>query len=158
MLNFTELYNRLPEEVRTALENQMQNPKWHPEGSVYNHIKLVFEDVQEMYPGDTDLLLVALFHDLGKLDTTEVKEDGHITSYGHENYATRYIAAYIYLYEDLNPDVDRIASICRNHMRAHQYESGQLKNAIKRQRFESHRYFNDIMKFQKSDSKRQGNG
>jgi len=160
MLNFTELYNRFPEEIRTSLENQMQNPKWHPEGSVYNHIKLVFEDVQEMYPDDTDLALVALFHDLGKIDTSTIKEkDGNkfIISYNHEYFASKYIDKYIHLFNDLNPNVERIKSICLQHMKAHLYVNGKIKKKYKLELFENDKYFNDVLKFEKADSNRQGN-
>jgi tRNA nucleotidyltransferase (CCA-adding enzyme) len=158
MIKFKDLYNRLPEAIRIGLEGCPQDPVWHPEGSVYNHVKLVFEDVQAMYPEDTDLLLAALFHDLGKIDTTETKPDGRITAYGHEHYAHRYIDRYIHLYDDLNPDVDKIKDVCSQHMKAHFYLDGKLKKPHKRKMFQEQTHFNDIMKFEKSDAKRQENG
>lgn len=158
MIKFNELYNRLPEDIRLGLENCQQDPRWHPEGSVYNHVKMVFEDIQKEYPEDTDLLIAALFHDLGKIDTTEIKEDGRITAYGHEHLAYRYIDRYIYLFEDLNPNVEKIKAVCSQHMKAHFYESGKLKKPHKVKMFIEQTYFEDIMKFEKADSKRQGNG
>jgi len=158
MLKFKNLYNRLPEAIRTGLEQCPQDPKWHPEGSVYNHIKLVFDDMQKICPGDTDLLIAVMFHDLGKLDTTETKEDGRITAYGHEHLAHRYIDRYIYLYEDLNPNIEKIKDVCSQHMKAHFYLSGKLKKPHKVKMFTEQKYFEDIMKFEKADANRQGNG
>ena len=40
---FEDLINRLPSVLVNALKKSMQDPIWHPEGSVYKHLKLVFE-------------------------------------------------------------------------------------------------------------------
>ena len=46
---------------------------------------------------------------------------------------------------------EQIKEIVKNHMRAGLYSSGQMKNIAKRKKFESLKYFNDIMKFLKCD-------
>lgn len=153
---FKELYKRFPKELRTKLENCLQDPIYHPEGSVYKHIKLVFEETEKMFSNDNDMLLVALFHDLGKIDTYTEKEmpDGRIkiTNYGHEYKAADYIDRYIHLFADMNPDINRIKVICSLHMKAHLYENGSLKKEHKRKIFEENQYFDDLMKFQKCDT------
>lgn len=70
-----------------------QNPKWHGEGNVWNHVKLVCESAAnicrehhwENEEGYVSLLLTsALFHDIGKGVTTHQGKDGRWHAYGHE--------------------------------------------------------------------------
>lgn len=70
-----------------------QNKKFHSEGNVWNHVKLVCEAAanicRELYweneEGYTSLLLTsALFHDIGKGVTTHQGKDGRWHAYGHE--------------------------------------------------------------------------
>lgn len=69
-----------------ALINIEQNPKWHPEGSVWNHTMLVINEAAKLKSEAKEpfkFMLSALFHDLGKAVATTVK-DGKIISYGHD--------------------------------------------------------------------------
>jgi len=71
----------------TALIGIQQNPKWHPEGDVYEHTKQAF-DAAASIVCDTDeeqliLMYAALCHDLGKATTTK-KIEGVWKSLGHE--------------------------------------------------------------------------
>jgi tRNA nucleotidyltransferase (CCA-adding enzyme) len=63
-----------------------QNPKWHPEGDVFEHtMQSLDAAAQVSYETDEQKLLVlyaALCHDLGKPKTTEERE-GRIISYEH---------------------------------------------------------------------------
>lgn len=64
-----------------------QNPKYHPEGDVFEHTMLVVDCAAELrsrakWP--LGFMIAALFHDLGKVVATETQPDGKITSYGHE--------------------------------------------------------------------------
>ncbi|MBI2064786.1 MAG: HD domain-containing protein [Candidatus Yanofskybacteria bacterium] len=74
-----------------ALIGVPQNPKYHPEGDVWTHTKMVIDSAVdiagEQKLSDEEkkiLLLAAVCHDLGKPATTK-EEDGKITSYGHED-------------------------------------------------------------------------
>lgn len=60
-----------------------QDPRWHPEGDVWTHTLLVIEYLPEN--ATFAMALSALFHDVGKRDTTVIRDDGRITAYGHEN-------------------------------------------------------------------------
>lgn len=65
-----------------------QDPRWHPEGDVFEHslqaldasVAYVYEDLQATLA----LRYAALCHDLGKVTTTQRSGDGSITSYGHD--------------------------------------------------------------------------
>ena len=64
-----------------------QNPKFHPEGDVFQHTMLVLDAAAALraragWP--LGFMIAALFHDLGKVVTTERQPDGKITAYGHE--------------------------------------------------------------------------
>lgn len=64
-----------------------QNPKFHPEGDVFEHTMYVLDsaaELREKAQWPLAFMYSALLHDLGKCVATEVQEDGRITSYGHE--------------------------------------------------------------------------
>jgi len=64
-----------------------QNPKFHPEGDVFEHTMLVLDEaakLREHSEWPLGFMLSALMHDIGKCVATEVQEDGRITAYGHE--------------------------------------------------------------------------
>lgn len=63
-----------------------QNPKFHPEGSVLNHILLVVDmasEVKGLSRNQKVFMWSALLHDIGKLTTTKIRK-GRITSYNHD--------------------------------------------------------------------------
>ena len=71
------------------MENTPQNPRWHGEGSVLEHTKLVTKAMTEspVFINADDqtqqiLYLTAVFHDIGKIRTTRL-EDGRLVSPGH---------------------------------------------------------------------------
>jgi tRNA nucleotidyltransferase (CCA-adding enzyme) len=64
-----------------------QDPKWHPEGDVWDHTLLVVDAAAGLRDGgDDDLVLMfaALCHDLGKPATTVVAMDGRVRSPAHD--------------------------------------------------------------------------
>lgn len=77
----------------SILKSTEQNPKWHSEGNVWNHVRLVCQEATKLCVGYDDLskeifLAAALFHDIGKgITTTFTKEKWH--SYEHEIYGEK---------------------------------------------------------------------
>ena len=64
-----------------------QNPKYHPEGDVFEHTMLVVDCAAGLRGRAQEplaFMISALLHDLGKVVATQVQEDGRITAYGHE--------------------------------------------------------------------------
>lgn len=64
-----------------------QNPKFHPEGDVFEHTMLVLDaaaQLRERAQWKLGFMLSALMHDIGKVVATQTQEDGRITAYGHE--------------------------------------------------------------------------
>lgn len=151
---FDTYIKKLPKKIIDDLKNTSQDPKWHPEGNVYNHTKLVFNAVLKNFGNDEGLLLSGLFHDLGKIDATKsIVKNGikKIVAYGHEFKSLAYIDTYFHLFSDDVDLKDRVHAITKNHMRAHMYIKGTLKNPAKRKAFEDDKFFADYMKFAKCD-------
>ena len=99
------------------LKSIKQNLKYHPEGNVWNHTKLVIDLAAKIrcYTDNEQLFMwSALFHDIGKLNTTKVIK-GRYTSYNHdvEGARTTYKILNKYMDESL---VNKISEIVRFHM------------------------------------------
>ena len=63
-----------------------QNPKYHPEGNVLNHILLVTDNASSIKEKSIDkqaFMWGAFLHDIGKLTTTKIRKN-RITSYNHD--------------------------------------------------------------------------
>ncbi|TVP76346.1 MAG: HD domain-containing protein, partial [Puniceicoccaceae bacterium] len=71
-----------------ALDGCAQDPKWHPEGDVWQHTGHCLDAYAAHRIGDEweDLIvgLAVLCHDMGKPDTTYTDEDGRIRSPRHD--------------------------------------------------------------------------
>ena len=71
-----------------ALIGCKQDPKWHPEGDVWEHTLRALDAATSLRKYDeTDnllLMLSVLCHDFGKPAVSEVDSRGHIISHGHE--------------------------------------------------------------------------
>ena len=82
-----------------ALRDCPQDPRWHPEGSVWTHTLLATDAAAAMRRGTPDdlvLMLAVLCHDFGKPETTSVTPEGRIVSPGHDTCtapAERFITA-----------------------------------------------------------------
>lgn len=75
-----------PFKLIKKLENIEQNKKYHPEGSVLNHVLLVVDKASEHkgYSENKEVFMwAALLHDIGKLTTTRIRKN-RITSYNHD--------------------------------------------------------------------------
>lgn len=105
------------------LKDCEQNPKWHSEGTAWEHSKLVAQAaidycVKYYYDKDCEcdnkiLLLSALFHDIGKGVTTEFKK-GNWHAYGHET-ASEKITRRLLWDEDIYIR-ETVCSLVRWHM------------------------------------------
>lgn len=68
------------------LETIDQNPKYHPEGNVLNHVLLVLDNaaqIKKFSKNSLSFMWAALLHDIGKITTTKIRK-GRITSYNHD--------------------------------------------------------------------------
>jgi len=65
-----------------AMHGVEQPPQFHPEGDVYQHVRLMLSKI--MQP-NLELALGVLFHDVGKKPTAKVDENGRIRFNEHES-------------------------------------------------------------------------
>lgn len=89
-------------EFLTKMQNVMQNPEFHGEGTVYTHTRMVGESlVRKEEFGSfslterTELFLAALLHDLGKIRTTAL-EDGKWVSPHHSAVGSRMARTFLW--------------------------------------------------------------
>jgi predicted kinase len=123
-----EVIEKIPE--FTTLNNCRQNPRWHSEGDVMQHTKMVCMEARQMvmtgkvFPYKNEqpfhkrlnmiFLAAALFHDIGKGVTTKLGKDGNWHSYGHENEGEK-ITRYLLWDEDI-ADRELVCALVRWHM------------------------------------------
>jgi len=104
------------------LAGTVQDKKWHPEGDVFEHTKLVLDEAvkqsKDLSKQDKrDVLYAALMHDISKPETTEVQPDGRTTSHGHEKAGEK--KARPILVDQFGLDhatADRASSLVGNHL------------------------------------------
>jgi poly(A) polymerase len=65
-----------------AMHGVDQPPQFHPEGDVYEHVRLMLTKIEQP---NLDLALGVLFHDVGKKPTAKVDENGRIRFNEHES-------------------------------------------------------------------------
>lgn len=119
--SYKELYNELPVELKELLFKQWnakQSPKWHPEGNSLKHILVVIKRAFHHYPDDPNMIITALFHDLGKMDAYGINpKTGQPTAYGHENRSEKYVEEFRDWIESyIGTDTDEIKYLVKNHM------------------------------------------
>ena len=111
--------------VLAKLERVPQDPEYHKEGDVLTHTRMVVEcltdDPEWRQLPDTDraeLWLGTLLHDIGKLKTTEIRDDGRISSRNHTAIGARMGRELIWMHPELSipfPSRERIAGYIRHH-------------------------------------------
>jgi putative nucleotidyltransferase with HDIG domain len=114
---FDHLLEQCPPLLRKRIEGLKgvpQNPKWHPEGNVYVHTKVVVNRLSKHQ--DLVLSWAAMFHDIGK-DTTTEYESGKLHAIGHERVSAKLVTRYFLflLFKGVNPF--KVREIVLNHMR-----------------------------------------
>ncbi len=120
----------LPELANTV--GIVQEPKWHPEGDVFEHSMQALDaaaKIIQKYDNEFDklvLLYAALCHDLGKVTTTK-EINGVIKSIGHENDSKKY-ARNMLLRITRNGDlIDAVTSLVLHHMTPLQFTKNNAK-------------------------------
>lgn len=117
-------FNRLVKEFKIVekLKETNQKPKYHREGNVYNHTKLVCSEVlnlrewEELNNRERAILYCsALFHDIGKLVTTR-EEDGQIVSPKHAVKGAKIFRDLAYREYEFDSKIrEEIAALIRYH-------------------------------------------
>jgi len=131
-----ELIRSMPQDLKKLFFDQWgakQSTKWHPEGNSLKHIILVLRRAYNKYGDDPNMIMAALFHDLGKMDTYAINpKTGEPTAYGHDAKSGEYVNQYadwILSFEGTNIDV--IEYLVVNHMKMKPSTWSVMKQAKK---------------------------
>lgn len=148
---FSVLFDMANENLQKEIlysKNTNQRKDKHPEGSVYNHTRIVTNKLHKKYR-NINLTLSGLFHDLGKNHTTIFNhEKGFYTAYEHEKVSVDIIDKNRRWVKKMGGNIDLIKYVVKNHMRIkylNEMRSG------KRKRFESEKYFKYVQMFTNCD-------
>lgn len=118
---YNQMYKMAPAEIQKLLDKCAdipQSEKWHPEGHVLKHTKIVYERARAT--GNLDLSIAAIFHDLGKISTTKKNKHGSWAAHGHEFVSKRIVEEHEKWIESIGGDPDVIKDIVWNHMKIKQ--------------------------------------
>ena len=114
-----------------------QSPDYHPEGTVYNHIRLMLEQLPLDAP--PSLPWAAILHDIGKPPTASVDEKtGAIHFYGHEKIGADMARVILNRLRFPKKDVDEIVACVRQHMQfkdVKQMRTATLRRLLLRETF-----------------------
>jgi len=123
-LRESELLRFFPELL--ALVDVPQDARWHPEGDVWVHTRMVCDEAAALRDGGPDdeaLMFGALCHDLGKPGTT-THEDGRIRSAGHSEEGVPLVRTFLERLRAPATLTDRVATLVLHHL-----APGSLYNA-----------------------------
>jgi putative nucleotidyltransferase with HDIG domain len=150
-VNTKSLVKMMPEELKDLFFKQWnakQSKKWHPEGNTLKHILVVLKRAYHHFQNDPNMIMAALFHDLGKMDTYAINpKTGEPTAYGHEDESVKYVeqfADWISSFEDT--DVDEIKYLVKNHMKVKPRTWDEMRDS-KKEVIMSHPAFEKLMHF-----------
>lgn len=114
-----------------------QSPNYHPEGSVYNHIRLMLEQL----PPDAapPLPWAAILHDIGKPPTASVDAaTGAIHFYGHEKVGAEMAHEILNRLRFPKKEINEIVACVRQHMQfkdVKQMRTATLRRLLMRETF-----------------------
>ncbi len=107
----------LPELFDTV--TTVQDPLWHPEGSVFEHTKQAVDAAaQQQYKDSSERLIVvyaALCHDLGKVVTTR-EIDGRVRALGHDVKGVFLARSMLKRITNKQNVIDAVSKLVRYHM------------------------------------------
>jgi poly(A) polymerase len=90
-----------------------QPPQFHPEGDVYNHVRLMLSKIEQP---DLDLALGVLFHDVGKKITAKVDENGRIRFNEHESVGAQMAEEIMTDLRYDNKTIQTVRELVQHHM------------------------------------------
>jgi hypothetical protein len=145
------LIRNLPDELKQLFFKQWnakQNPEWHPEGNTLKHMIVVLKRAYHHYPDDPNMIMAALFHDLGKMDTYDINpKTGHPTAHGHEFKSGDYVEQFkdwVLSFE--GTDIDEIKYLVSNHMKV-KPRTWDVMRDTKKEPIQTHKAFDKLMGF-----------
>ena len=96
-----------------AMHGVEQPPQFHPEGDVYQHVRLMLSKIEKP---DLDLALGVLFHDVGKKPTSKMDENGRIRFNEHESVGARMTEEIMTGLRYDNKTINTVCELVQHHM------------------------------------------
>ena len=123
-----------------------QPPRWHPEGDVFVHTRLMLS----LLPPDASLPLVlsVLFHDIAKPATFERDPDGRIRFHGHDRLGAEMTGAILKRLRYSNAVIEATVSGVRHHM---QFKDVRDMRTARLKRFMARDTFDDELELHRVD-------
>ena len=114
-----------------------QSPDYHPEGTVYDHIRLMLSKLPA--EASAELPWTALLHDIAKPVTQSESEEGRIHFYGHEKIGADMAQQILQRLRFPNVEIEAIVQTVRYHMQfkdAPKMRKATLRRMLMRPTFE----------------------
>lgn len=112
------IFKENPFPMLNQLKLTEQSKIHHPEGSVWNHTMLVIDEaakVRENTKNKIAFMWAALLHDIGKPDTTRIR-NGRITSYDHDIVGATLCKQFLSALTDDDRLMEEVSALVRYHM------------------------------------------
>ena len=116
----TDRLNKYPFSMISDLNKIPQNPKYHPEGNVFNHVMMVIDEGVEHRDKVTNkraFMWGLLLHDIGKTPTTKMRK-GRLTSYNHDKVGAVMAREFMEYFNEDEEFVSLVSSLVRWHMQS----------------------------------------
>ena len=96
-----------------AMHGVEQPPQYHPEGDVYEHVRLMLTKIEKP---DLELALSVLMHDVGKKPTSRVDETGRIRFNEHESVGADMTQRIMTALRYDNKTIQAVREVVQHHM------------------------------------------
>lgn len=96
-----------------AMHGVEQPPQYHPEGDVYEHVRLMLTKIERP---NLDLALGVLFHDVGKKPTAKADENGRIRFNEHESVGAGMAEQIMTGLRYDNKSIETVKELVQHHM------------------------------------------
>ena len=118
LISREDYFSEYPLSMLLKLKSTEQSPKYHAEGSVWNHTMLVVDEaalVREESRDIMSLMWAALLHDIGKPGTTRNRK-GKITSYDHDVLGAKLVKEFLATYTRDEEFTSKVENLVKYHM------------------------------------------
>ncbi|MBQ6594864.1 MAG: HD domain-containing protein [Clostridia bacterium] len=132
-----------------------QNPKYHPEGDVFEHTMLVVDNAADLRGRAREplgFMFAALFHDLGKCVATRTREDGRIVAYGHEHLGLKLVEKAMRRLTDHRELIAYVVNQSMMHMRPNMLAAARSRKRKTRAMFDQSVCPEDLILLARADA------
>lgn len=114
-------------EIMDSVGYDQMSPYHHRD--LFKHMTCTMDQVDKVL----HLRLAALFHDIAKVDTLTIDEDGHGHFFGHDSIGAERVRAILKRFKYSKETIKKVSLLIENHMKAHpEMGSKGLKRQIRR--------------------------